>query len=67
MIEPFHGGIKPGQRVKYNAYNGLGLNGPEYTPKTGRATLVFPDRIVVNAGGRHGRPVVVTEKNFLSA
>lgn len=29
--------------------------------------MVFPDRIVVNAGGRPGRPVVVTEKNFLSA
>lgn len=62
--EPFHCGIRPGETVKYQAYAGMGLKGPEYKLKSGRAVMVFPDRIVLNGGGRHGIPVVVTAANF---
>ncbi len=61
---PFHGGVRPGEQVKYLAYAGMGLKGPEYKVKSGRAVMVFPDRIVLNGGGRHGTPVVVTAANY---
>lgn len=60
-------GIKVGQRVRYLAYNGLGRNGPEYREATGKVVIRNSDSLVLNAGGRHGRPAVVTEKNFVTA
>lgn len=62
--KPFHGGVRPGQMVRYQAYAGMGLKGPEYRVKSARAVMVFPDRIVLNGGGRHGTPVVVTAANY---
>lgn len=61
------GGIKVGQRVRYRAYAGMGRNGPEYREATGKVVIRNRDSLVLNAGGRHGHPVVVTEANFVAA
>jgi hypothetical protein len=49
------------------APNGLGRNGVEYKEKTGKVVIVNKDSLVLNAGGRHGTPAVVTAKNFVRA
>lgn len=59
--------IRPGDRVRFNRYNGIGLRGTEYKAASGKAVLVFPDRVVVSMGGRHGTPAVVDDRNFLKA
>lgn len=54
-----------GDRVRFSVPNGIGRNGVEYKAVSGRVVMVFPDRLVVNMGGRYGKPGVVTEKNFI--
>jgi hypothetical protein len=58
--------VRPGSRVRYNAYAGLGRYGPEYKPKVGRVVMSFASHLVLNIGGAHGTPAVVDEKNFLA-
>ncbi len=54
------------------AYNGLAVrNGkavPEYKEKTGLAVglLIFAEHVVLNTGGKHGRPQVVDKGNYIS-
>jgi hypothetical protein len=57
--------LRIGQRVKFLIPNGFGRNGQEWKEKSGRVTLAFPDRVVVNGGGKYGTPYVVTERNFV--
>lgn len=56
---------KRGDRVEYMAYAGRGLSGPEYKRASAKVALVFRDYLVADAGGRHGRPVVVNDGNFV--
>ena len=64
--------IRAGDRVRYMAYNGLTLrNGkavPEYMAKTGVAVglLIYQEHVVLNTGGKHGRPQVVDSGNYIS-
>lgn len=57
--------IKPGQRVKYLAPAGIGRNGVEYKEVRGKVVLNMRTHLVVNLGGKHGRPGVCTPENFL--
>ena len=57
--------IQAGDTVHYQGYNGMGLNGPEYTPRRGRAVMKGPAGWVLNAGGRYGRPAICDESNFI--
>lgn len=59
--------LRPRQLVTFLIPNGIGRHGVEYKEKTGRVVMTFPDRVVVNGGGRHGTPYVVTENNFVRA
>jgi hypothetical protein len=59
--------IRPGDRVTFNAYAGRGRNGPEYRPRTGRAVMLGPCGWVLNLGGRHGTPGIVTRDSFIKA
>ncbi len=57
--------IRPGDRVEILIYAGMGRNGPEWTPKTGRAVMLGPAGWVLNMGGRHGTPGIATDKSFV--
>ncbi len=60
--------VKAGDRVTILIPNGIGRNGIEYKPKSGRA--VMPASCggwVLDMGGAYGTPGVATEKNFVSA
>lgn len=57
--------IKAGDRVTINVYVGMGRDGAEYKPKTGRAVMRGPLGWVLNMGGPHGTPAVATEANIL--
>ena len=61
-------GIKPGDRVKFKQYAGLGLHGPEYKDAVAKVNplLIFDEHVVVNVGGKHGRPQVVDGSNFVA-
>lgn len=56
--------IKAGDKVKYRAYAGMGLKGPEYKIKIAKVNplLIFAHHVVVNAGDI---PQVVNEQNFV--
>lgn len=54
-----------GSRVRFLVPAGIGRDGVEYKPASGKVVLAYPDRLVVNMGGRFGKPGVVTEKNFI--
>lgn len=56
---------KPGNKVTFLVHAGIGRNGPERKPKTGKVVLAYPTHLVVNGGGRYGTPYVVNEKNFV--
>lgn len=58
--------LLPGQTVRYLVPNGRGRNGQEWAEKRGRVVMAFPTHAVVNAGGAHGTPGVVTERNFVA-
>ena len=57
-------GLKPGDKVTYKKYAGMGLKGPEYKTATGKVLpmLVFKDHVVVS-GGQFGN--VVNDENFV--
>lgn len=52
--------IRAGDRVRYTDAHGATRTG------TACPLLLFPAHVVVNAGGRHGRPVVVDHRNYVS-
>ena len=64
MITTF--GKRPGDKVRFLVPNGIGRDGVEYKTVTGRVVMVFNTHLVVNLGGRYGRPGVVTPENFVS-
>ena len=55
-------GIRPNARVTYLARL---PSGEVLGWRNGRARLVFPDHVVIDAGGKYGRPVVVNESNYM--
>lgn len=57
--------IKRGQRVKYLAPNGIGRNGVEYAVRSGKVVLNMGTHLVVNLGGKYGRPGVVMPDKFV--
>lgn len=59
--------LLPRQLVTFHVPNGIGRHGVEWKEKTGRVVMTFPDRVVVNGGGRYGTPHVVNENNFVRA
>lgn len=60
-------GIKPGDKIKFKQYAGLGLKGPEYRDAVAKVNplLIFDEHVVVNVGGKHGTPQVVDGSNFV--
>ena len=59
-------GKRPGDKVRFNRYAGLGRFGPEYKPALGRVVMAFRDHLVLNISGRYGTPAVVDAGNFLN-
>lgn len=51
-------GIAPGDMVTYSTHHGNLMSG--------RAMLCLPTHVVLNTGGRHGRPQVVDGNNYHS-
>jgi hypothetical protein len=60
-------GIRPGQRVTYLAPNGIGRGGVEWTLRRGKVVLNMGTHLVVNLGGRYGRPGVVQPDKLVHA
>lgn len=60
--------IRPGDRVTILVPNGRGMNGQEWKESTGRC-VIAPGReqshAVLNMGGQHGTPGVVTDRNLV--
>lgn len=59
-------GIRPGDKVTYRSYAGLGRHGPEWKERTSAVVMVFNTHVVANAGGRFGTPAVIDEDNYVS-
>jgi hypothetical protein len=59
-------GKSVGDRVRFLVPNGLGRDGVDYKVASGRVVMKFPTHLVVNMGGRNGKPGVVTPENFVS-
>jgi len=59
--------IKPGDRVTILVHAGIGRNGPESKPRTGRAVMfnAAHDSWVLNMGGPHGTPGIATTRNLV--
>lgn len=57
--------IKAGSRVTILIPCGIGRDGQEYKPKTGRAVMRGPYGWVLNMGGRYGTPAIATVENTL--
>lgn len=58
--------IRPGDRVTIRVPAGFGLNGQEWSERTGRAVICNGTHATINLGGRFGTPGVVTPKNVVS-
>lgn len=58
--------ILPGDRVTILRPAGLGRNGQEWAPSTGRAVMKGPYGWVLNMGGKHGTPGIAEEGNIVS-
>lgn len=58
-------GILPGDMIRFVIPNGVGRDGIEYKTIKGRAVICLEDHVVVNIGGQHGTPKVVTESNYV--
>lgn len=58
--------IRPGDKVTILVPNGIGRNGPEWKPKTGRAVMPGPHGWALNMGGRFGTPGVATPENLVA-
>lgn len=66
MITPndFQRSIHHGDKVTILIPNGIGRDGVEYRPKTGRAVMHSANGgWVLNMGGRHGTPGIATVEN----
>ncbi len=57
--------IKHGSRVTILVPAGIGRNGQEWKPKTGRAVMRGPAGWVLNMGGKYGTPGVATPENIV--
>jgi hypothetical protein len=59
--------IRHGDTVVMLVPSGVGRNGVEYKPKSGRAVLynVQADTWTLNMGGKYGTPGVCTRDNFV--
>ena len=55
----------PGEIVTFLVPAGMGRRGQEYKLRNGRVIMAFPNHCVVNGGGKHGKPYVVNETNFV--
>ena len=55
--------IKFGSRVTILVHAGIGRQGVEWKPKTGRAVMRGPAGWVLNMGGPHGTPGIATPDN----
>jgi hypothetical protein len=59
--------IKHGDRVTILIPCGLGRNGQEYTPKTGKAVMHSSNGgWVLNMGGKYGTPGIADENNTVA-
>lgn len=58
-------GKRPGDRVTFLRFAGLGRRGPEFKPAAGKVVMAFASHLVLNMGGRYGTPAVVDAKNFI--
>jgi hypothetical protein len=60
--------IKPGDKVTILVHAGIGRNGPESKPRTGRAVMFnrVHDSWVLNMGGRYGTPGIAQVCNLVS-
>lgn len=66
MANKFQQTIKHGDRVTILVPCGLGRDGQEYKPATGRAVMYSSHGgWVLNMGGRHGTPGLADEGNTL--
>ena len=65
-VPPSFNGIRPGDRVTLAVHAGIGRNGPETKPKSGRCVMAFESHVVVNLGGRFGTPGVCTADNYIN-
>ena len=66
MATEFQKSIKHGDRVTILVPCGLGRDGQEYKPATGRAVMYSSnDGWVLNMGGRYGRPGIANIENTL--
>lgn len=57
--------IRPQSTVFATIHNGIGRDGPEQKMVFGRAVMCGSCGWVINVGGRHGTPHVVTADNFV--
>lgn len=64
-MRPILDAIRAGDRVTILVYNGMGRDGAEFTPKTGRAVMLGPAGWVLNMGGRFGTPGIATNDNIV--
>ena len=55
--KPWWRGIAPGDLVHYKT--------PQGNTCSGRVVMSLPTHVVLNAGGKYGRPKVVDERNYL--
>jgi hypothetical protein len=54
-----------GDTVVINVPNGIGRNGPEFKHARGRVVMAFSTHLVLNGGGRYGRPLVADATNYV--
>jgi hypothetical protein len=65
-------GLKGGDRIQFWIPSGLrrlptGQVAQDFVKRTAKVQplLVFPTHVVVNLGGKHGKPYTVDESNFI--
>ena len=64
MLNEFQKTIQHGDRVTIMVPAGIGRNGVEWAPRTGRAVFISSNGgWVLNLGGRHGTPGIATAEN----
>lgn len=64
MPNTFQKSIRPGDRVTILVPAGIGRNGQEWKPTTGKAVMYSSNGgWVLNMGGKHGTPGIATEEN----
>ena len=64
MLNEFQKTIQHGDRVTILVPAGIGRNGQEWSPRTGRAVFISANGgWVLNMGGPHGTPGIATAEN----